>query len=112
MINKHDVIRLETLLAMSLSKRWVGFDDEISEGREESLEGVDSDVDRINGLPLPLNGLGDSDKRAAKDVLRRFDERSSDDEKTWIEGQLARVRLSTQERNRRFERHVHVSQIL
>ena len=63
------------------------------------------------GLPFVLRGLSPPDRDAAEALLRRFEKLSPADQSRWLASRLGRIRASTPEKNRRFEKDIHPSQI-
>jgi hypothetical protein len=115
MSQTHDTVRLETLLALALSDRWpqVRPDDDPnaevdnSEGKPEEI--VDEGT---RELPAVLMGLSATDRLATEALLRRFLKLPRKDQARWLDHKLGRITAATPERNRRFERDVHSSQIV
>ena len=101
MSQARNTLRLETLLALSLSERWSSGEDNPSLANSES-----------NNLPFPLDGLSTSDKRAIRRLLRGYQSLSSDDQSRWRANRVNRIRAISPERNRRFDRGIHTSQII
>jgi hypothetical protein len=94
-----DTLRLETLLALSLSERWPS-------GNGSATAETDSD------LPVPLNTLKTSDQRAIRILLRAYRKLTPPDQDEWRANRLTRIRTVSRERNRRFDRSIHTSQIV
>jgi len=109
-------LRIETLLALSLSKRWPRNDidvDAAEKGVEAGKEnGGDENHSELNGLPFVLRRLNARDRDAAEALLRRFVKLSPGDQSRWLASRLGRIRASTPERNRRFDKDIHPSQIV
>jgi hypothetical protein len=101
-------VRIETLLALSLSKRWPRNDVALESGDEETAEEKPAE----NGLAFVLRGLNPRDRDAAEALLKRFLKLSPGDQSRWLGSRLSRIRASTPERNRRFDKDIHPSQIV
>ena len=118
----YDPVRIETLLALSLSGRWSPRHELPSEpDTQEESEVVDEAVpvdervanaDSNGDLPAPLQGLTGSDRRAVKLLLQSYEKLSSEDQLRWLAHRMARVRSVSRERNRRFDKDIHTSQIV
>jgi len=137
-------VRIETLVALALSKRWPRNDPEVvaaenveDEAAKESADAANNDAGAANNnagaandkagavnkngrnqaqsngsLPLVLQGLSTSDREAAEVLLRRFARLSPADQTRWLASPLGRIRASAPEKNRRFEKDIHPSQII
>ena len=86
-------IRLETLIALGLSKRWP---------RTESSD----------DLSTLLAELNPSDRKTALDLTQRFQNLPAAEQSRWLASRVGRIRASSPERERRFEDDIHPSQII
>ena len=94
-------IRIETLIALALSKRWPG----PTQDQTDSLES-NPDLSRV------LAELSASDQKAAMDLTQRFERLSPAAQGRWLASRVARIRASSPERDRRFKEDIHPSQII
>jgi hypothetical protein len=92
-------IRIETLMALALSKRWP---------RPEMAEVEESDSD----LTRVLAELSSADRKAVVDLKRRFEKLSPAAQNRWLASRVGRIRASSPERERRFNEDIHPSQIV
>ena len=99
--NSHQ-IRLETLIALALSKRWPT-ENEAHEANEASEE---SDLARV------VAELNAADRKAALELTQRFESLSSGEQSRWLASRVARIRASSPERERRFTEDIHPSQMI
>jgi hypothetical protein len=115
-------VRIETLMALALSKRWPRDDSNVvaaegigTEAEQESDSGQndieENQPESSGGLPFVLRGLNTPDRHAAEALLRRFEKLSPADQSRWLASKLGRIRASTPEKNRRFEKDIDPSQI-
>ncbi|HKR13345.1 MAG TPA: hypothetical protein VJT15_14880 [Pyrinomonadaceae bacterium] len=93
--NSHQ-IRLETLIALALSKRWA----------TENEASDESDLARM------LAELNAADRKTALDLTQRFESLSPVEQSRWLASRVARIRASSPERERRFTEDIHPSQIV
>lgn len=122
MSTDHHPARIETLIALALSKRWPREDPDVAgienlgaEVGDESVgEGSENEVTEteINAaLPFVLQGLSAPDQEVVGALLRRFEKLTPGDQSRWLASRLGRIRASSPEKNRRFEKDIHPSQI-
>ncbi|HEX2271455.1 MAG TPA: hypothetical protein VHH35_18060 [Pyrinomonadaceae bacterium] len=93
--NSHQ-IRIETLIALALSKRWQESDSAESNG----------DLSRV------LAELSGPDRKAAMELAQRFETLPPAEQSRWLASRVGRIRASSPERERRFEADIHPSQII
>ncbi len=99
MLENTNQIRIETLVALALSKRWP---------RPELAEDEESDSD----LTRVLAQLNAADRKAIMDLTRRFQKLSPAAQNRWLASRVGRIRASSPERERRFKEDIHPSQIV
>ena len=99
MLENSNQVRIETLMALALSKRWP---------RPELPEAEESDSD----LTRVLAELSAPDRRAVLDLTRRFQKLSPAAQNRWLASRVGRIRASSPERERRFKEDIHRSQIV
>jgi hypothetical protein len=95
MSTNSDQIRIETLIALALSKRWPGSEPE-----------SDGDLSRL------LAELSVPDRKAAMDLTQRLEKLSPAEQNRWLASRVGRIRAGSPERERRFEEDIHPSQII
>jgi hypothetical protein len=98
-------VRIETLIALALSKRWPRPDQEPSDDPETDPE-LNNDLSRV------LAELSARDRKAAVDLTRRFNRLSPVDQSQWLATRVGRIRASLPERDRRLNEDIHPSQII
>jgi hypothetical protein len=96
--NSHQ-IRLETLIALALSKRW----------QESEAE---SDGDQSLDLSRVLAELNGPDRKAATDLAQRYERLSPVEQSRWLASRVGRIRASSPERERRLDEDIHPSQMI
>jgi hypothetical protein len=88
----YDTVRIETLLALALSKR------------SEQNDNVSAE------LPPPLHDLNATERRFCEALLKRYANLPKSDQERWLQHTVARARI-TPERNRRIDDSIHHTQI-
>jgi hypothetical protein len=88
-------VRIETLIALALSKRWQEGDPELN-----------GDLSRV------VAELNEPDRKAVIDLAQRFERLSPAEQSRWLASRVGRIRASSPERERRFEEDIHPSQII
>jgi hypothetical protein len=102
MSSTQNSIRLETLLALSLSNEWTHVEEETDKPETRANE---------RELPSELQSLGESDKRDCLNLLGRLNKLTSEDQERWVAQRITNIRASTPERNRRMIEGIHPGQI-
>lgn len=110
-------IRIETLIALALSRRWprndpgVGPVQDREESSNERTAGEENDPE-LSDLSRLLAELSASDRKVALDLTRRFERLSPVAQSRWLASRVGRIRAGSPERNRRFREDIHPSQIV
>jgi hypothetical protein len=118
MPNTYDTVRVETLLALALSRQWPKASPPVEPPPEIEAQEIEADSEPFRegefeeGLPDPLLNLGTTDRLATAALLRRYQELKDEDRARWLVHQIRRIRAATPERNQRFEKDIHTSQII
>jgi hypothetical protein len=107
-LNANDTVRIETLLALSLSTRWPVREVQATDDPVEKPTNAKTNDE----LSAPLQDLDSSGRRVVKALMQSYEKLSPEDQTLWLTHRLARIRANTQERNRRFDKDIHSSQII
>src|SRR5262245_19388095 len=106
MSTAYQTIRIETLVALALSRRWPRRDEGAVSG-----ETVESRSDE-NESTVVLNGLSAPDRESAEAVLHYFAALSVDDQGRWLASRLDRIRAGLNETGQHIDEEIHSSQIV
>jgi hypothetical protein len=117
MSTHRQTVRIETLLALAISNRWprnVPGADTSGDAPDQPAEepGAGASESELSELPLVLRSLNASDRDTANNLLQRLLKLSPTDRSRWLDSQLRRIQLSTPERDRRFDKDIHPTQVV
>ena len=117
MSTDRQTVRIETLLALAISNRWPrnvsGADtSDNAEAQPAEETGTDASESELNDLPLVLKGLSASDRATANNLLQRLRRLSPIDRSRWSDSRVRRIQMSTPERDRRFDKDIHPTQVV
>jgi len=108
MSSTQNTVRIETLLALALSNNWTLAQEEKHDATETETSAADANAGE---RPPALQSLGESDKRACQELLRRLNQLTQADQQRWLAQRITHIRASTPELNRRMIEGIHPGQI-